>query len=137
MYLSICIPSYNRPLELRRLLDSVDSVQYADEIEIVIQEDHAPLRNEVREQVEQYQTHAKFPVSYYENETNCGYDKNLRTVAEGARGEYVIYMGDDDVFLPGGTRPIHFFFKKICTGLCVAPLPHGIPRWKNRGLSIS
>lgn len=77
MYLSICIPSYNRPQELRRLLDSVDSVQYADEIEIVIQEDHAPLRDEVREQVEQYQTHARFQVVYHENETNCGYDKNF------------------------------------------------------------
>ena len=73
MYLSICIPSYNRPLELRRLLDSVDSVQYADEIEIVIQEDHA-------------QAQAGFQVVYRENETNCGYDKNLRTVAEAARG---------------------------------------------------
>lgn len=101
MYLSICIPSYNRPQELRRLLDSVDSVQYADEIEIVIQEDRAPLRNEVREQVEQYQAHAGFRVVYHENETNCGYDKNLRTVAERAKGQYVIYMGDDDIFLPG------------------------------------
>lgn len=86
MYLSICIPSYNRPQELRRLLDSVDSAQYADEIEIVIQEDHAPLRDEVRKQVEQYQAHARFQVVYHENETNCGYDKNLRTVAERARG---------------------------------------------------
>ena len=116
MYLSICIPSYNRPLELRRLLDSVDSVQYADEIEIVIQEDHAPLRNEVREQVEQYQAHAGFQVVYRENEANCGYDKNLRTVAERAKGQYVIYMGDDDVFLPGALDRFISFLKKYAPG---------------------
>ena len=46
---SICIPSYNRPAEIRRLLDSIDTM-YVDGIEIVICEDKAPKRLEVRKQ---------------------------------------------------------------------------------------
>lgn len=35
---SICIPSYNRPAEIRRLLNSIDTT-HVDEVEIVICED--------------------------------------------------------------------------------------------------
>lgn len=101
MFLSICIPSYNRPLELRRLLDSIDSKQY-DEIEIVICEDKSPKRDEIREQVEQYKVSSNYNVNYIENEKNCGYDKNLRQCIMNATGEWIVFMGDDDTFIPGG-----------------------------------
>lgn len=48
--LSICIPSYNRPEEIYRLLQSID-LQESDKIEIVICEDHAPKREAVRDRV--------------------------------------------------------------------------------------
>lgn len=50
-FFSICIPSYNRPAEIRRLLDSIDTTHF-DEVEIVICEDKAPKREEVRAQVQ-------------------------------------------------------------------------------------
>ncbi len=102
MILSVCIPSYNRPEELRRLLDSIDTKKYTNEIEIIIQEDKAPKRAEVRSTVDKYITeNESLVVRYYENEENCGYDKNLRTLPKRAQGEYVMYMGDDDMFIPG------------------------------------
>ena len=97
---SICIPSYNRPVELRRLLDSIDSTQ-VDEIEIVICEDKAPKREEVRAQVDDFKKRSLYQVVYIENEENCGYDKNLRNLINNANGEFVIFMGDDDMFIPG------------------------------------
>lgn len=103
MYLSICIPSYNRPEELKRLLESIDSTKYADEIEIIIQEDKAPKRQEVHDTVENYISNYNknnYKIRYYENAENCGYDKNLRTLPKRATGEYIMYMGDDDMFIP-------------------------------------
>ena len=47
---SICIPSYNRPAEIRRLLNSIDTT-HVDEVEIVICEDKSPKREEIRKQV--------------------------------------------------------------------------------------
>ena len=51
-FFSICIPSYNRPAEIRRLLDSIDTIHF-DEVEIVICEDKAPS---VKKSVHRYMT---------------------------------------------------------------------------------
>ena len=100
-FISICIPSYNRPDEIGRLLKSIDSGKYADKIEIVICEDKAPRRLEVRKTVEDYKESSNYGVKYIENEQNCGYDKNLRNLINNASGEYIIFMGDDDMFISG------------------------------------
>lgn len=97
-FISICIPSYNRPVELKRLIESVDT-KYADEIEIVVTEDNAPKRLEVRETIEGLKATNRYTINYYENESNYGYDKNLRLCAARARGKWVVFMGDDDVFV--------------------------------------
>ena len=97
---SICIPSYNRPAELRRLLDSIDTKRIQD-VEIVICEDKAPARVEVRAQVEDFINKTVYEVKYIENEKNCGYDKNLRNLINNASGEFILFMGDDDLFVEG------------------------------------
>jgi abequosyltransferase len=93
--LSICIPSYNRPAMLLELLSSVAGP--APDIEIVICEDHAPRRLEVRASVERFQQESAYAIRYYENQSNLGYDKNLRELIKKARGEFVMFMGDDDL----------------------------------------
>lgn len=98
--LSICIPSYNRVAELKRLLESIDAAQ-TEKLEIVIREDSAPNRLKIREMVSEYQKKSKYAVNYIENERNFGYDKNIRSVADSATGAWVMFMGDDDVFVPG------------------------------------
>lgn len=97
--ISICIPSYNRPSELKRLLESIDSRHIAL-IQIVICEDNAPARAEVTKVVGQYITNSKYKVKYIENEINLGYDKNLKALINHSDGEYVMFMGDDDMFIP-------------------------------------
>lgn len=97
--LSICIPSYNRPNQLGDLLASID-VRPGD-IEIVIGEDCAPERTQVRDLVKEFSNHSPYSMTYYENENNLGYDGNLRKLISRARGEFVLFMGDDDLFAPG------------------------------------
>ena len=99
-FLSICIPSYNRPKTLKRLLDTIDSKRYR-EVQIVICEDLSPARTDIRATVKDFKKITKYDVKYVENEVNCGYDKNLRQLMLNADGEFLIYMGDDDGFIPG------------------------------------
>ena len=65
--LSICIPSYNRPEELYRLLKSID-IKANDKVEIVICEDYAPRREEVRQQVNKFKLESNYKICYHENE---------------------------------------------------------------------
>lgn len=98
-FLAICIPSYNRPSELRNLLASIDCNPLG--IEVVICEDLAPKREEVRAVVSGFAASAAYPIYYHENSSNCGFDGNLRRLVECAAGEYIMFMGDDDLFVPG------------------------------------
>lgn len=98
--ISVCIPAYNRAALLPTLLDSIMSQVGAD-YEIVICEDASPEREQIRKVAEQYA--AAFPrrIAYYENVANLGYDGNLRRLIELARGEYVLFMGNDDLLAEG------------------------------------
>lgn len=99
MILSICIPSYNRPKQLERLLLSVDCDPAV--VEIVICEDAAPLRAEVRKTVRSFTATSPYKTVYEENKENLGYDGNIRRLVEVASGDFVLFMGDDDRFMPG------------------------------------
>lgn len=97
--LSICVPSYNRPSELSRLLNSIDCD--ADSVEVVVCEDFAPKRDQVREVVENFKKGSRYAIKYEENSNNLGYDGNLRKLISTASGEFVLFMGDDDWFKQG------------------------------------
>lgn len=100
-FLSICIPSYNRPVTLRRLLDSID-YSNPSELQIVICEDKSPAREQIRETVSDFKIHSPYSVKYIENSINLGFDRNWRELSIQADGEYLLYMGDDDAFIKGG-----------------------------------
>lgn len=97
---SICIPSYNRPSGLKRLLESIDSSKYIRHIQVLVCEDNAPKRAEVRTVVNEFEAISPFVVKYVENPVNLGHGKNWRECSIQADGEFLIYMGDDDVFVP-------------------------------------
>jgi len=105
--LSICIPSYNRPGQISDLLLSVDCDP--KNIEIVVCEDRSPQREKIRSAVESFTRRSQYNVRYFENEINLGYDGNLRRLVELAAGKYIMFMGDDDLFLAGAlNRFLHF-----------------------------
>ena len=99
-FLSICIPSYNRPDTLTRLLKSIDT-HYFNQIEVVICEDKSPKREDIRKAVQAFSEDSVYRVLYYENENNLGFDLNWIELSKKASGEYLLYMGDDDGFIPG------------------------------------
>jgi O-antigen biosynthesis alpha-1,2-rahmnosyltransferase len=97
--LSICIPSYNRPRQISELLLSIDCNH--ENIEIVVCEDRSPKREQIRYSVELFRSQSHYRVRYFENEINLGYDGNIRRLVELAVGKFVMFMGDDDLFIPG------------------------------------
>lgn len=98
--ISICIPTYNRPVELKRMLESIDTTKY-DDVDIVISENCSPLQKETREVVEEYRKTSKFDIHYFENEENIGYDRNIRAIMQRSTGKFSMLFSDDDVFMPG------------------------------------
>ncbi len=110
MFLSICIPNYNRPKELLRLLKTID-VSNKDLIEVVICEDRSPMMLEVRSIVNEFKKNSNYLINYSENESNLGYDKNIRQCMLNAKGEWIVYMGNDDEFVPGSLDKLLQFLK--------------------------
>jgi len=96
--LSICIPSFNRPEQLVELLSSIDC--RSDPVEIVICEDCSPRREQIRSAVQAFAARSPYGVRYFENDGNLGYDGNLRRLVDLASGRFVMFMGDDDLFVP-------------------------------------
>jgi glycosyltransferase involved in cell wall biosynthesis len=106
MKISVCIPAYNRPEVLRPLLDSIMQQQCRD-FEVLICEDNSPARSEIAAIARQYGDRHPGFLRYVENETNLGYDGNLRRLIELARGDYCFFMGNDDVMAPDALSTVH------------------------------
>lgn len=98
--LSIGITSYNRTDELKRCLESIDA-KCIDKIQILVSEDKSPRRKEIQNIVEQYAENSPYEVVFHTNPENLGYDRNLKNIIDLAKGEYVLYISDDDMVLPG------------------------------------
>ncbi len=97
---SVCIPAYNRAHHLAALLDSIFAQDFRD-FEIVICEDMSREREQIATIVRDYQVRYPGVLRYLENESNLGYDGNIRNLVEKALGEFCFFMGNDDIMCEG------------------------------------
>ena len=121
MFLSICITSYNRVRELERLLESIDCTIYTEDVEIIISEDKSPRKEEIIHVANSFKNKSPFKVVINSNEQNLGYDRNLGKLKSLARGQYILYMSDDDVFVPNKLDKYIDFLKNNQCELCFQP----------------
>jgi hypothetical protein len=103
--ISVCIPAYNRAGVLPALLDSILNQDF-DDFDIVIAEDTSPERPAIAAKVAEYQQRFGAKVQYHENSQTRGYDGNLRRLVELATGDYVLFMGNDDLLAPGALTAV-------------------------------
>ncbi len=96
---SICIPAYNRARLLPPLLDSIYAQDYKD-FNVVICEDASRERKQIAEVARRYSERYPGTLFYCENETNLGYDANIRNLIAKADGEFCFFMGNDDLMCP-------------------------------------
>ncbi len=99
-FVSICILSYNRPDTLLRLLRTIDTTR-TDEVEVVVCEDASPRQKEIRKVIADFKAGQSYRVLYSENEKNLGYDGTFCELVKQASGTWLVFMGDDDEFVPG------------------------------------
>ncbi|EOG7637855.1 glycosyltransferase family 2 protein [Vibrio cholerae] len=95
MLLSIVVLSYNRPLQVARILNNFVGVNY-DEVELVIKDDQSPKFDEIRDIFESFKEKIGINTRIYKNPKNLGYDRNLLDAFKIVDSEYVFLLSDDD-----------------------------------------
>lgn len=99
-YISICITSYNRPRQLERCLNSI-ATKYSNEVEIVIGDDHSPNWPKISYVIDEYKQKSPICTTLIINTDNIGYDLNFYNLINKSNGKYILFVTDDDAFLPG------------------------------------
>jgi glycosyltransferase involved in cell wall biosynthesis len=91
--LSIGIPAYNRPAQLERAVRSVLAQSWG-ELEVVVSDDASPDRRvaEVGRRLAVEDDRVRF----VRQEANLGHARNYRHVLEQSRGEWFMWLADDD-----------------------------------------
>lgn len=100
--LSLCIPTWNRGRTLPALLESI-AVQWRDGIEVVISDNASS--DETRAIVTAFRK--RYPdVVYRRSARNMGFDANLRTLVQTAKGRMCWFLGADDRVYSGAIARI-------------------------------
>ena len=99
-FISICITSYNRPEQLKRCLESIET-EYQNDVEVIVGEDRSPKWEEIISIVDNHKHKSNVSITLVVNEENIGYDLNFHNLIQRAAGKYIIFITDDDAFLPG------------------------------------
>ncbi len=97
--LSICIPTYNRPSQLKGLSDRFLSKvmdRYGDLVEIIV------CDNSDADVARQNQSNLDPRVTYTKNQQNIGASKNFFRCVELANAKYIWLLSDDDDIIWGG-----------------------------------
>lgn len=103
--ISICITSYNRPEELKRCLFSI-ATNFASDIQILIGDDFSPTWARVKEVVNEYSLTNDIKTELVINSKNLGLDLNFHNLIKKSKGKYLLFITDDDAFLPGSIDKI-------------------------------
>lgn len=101
--LSICIPTFNRPQKISDLLELLISQIENHDIEIIITDNSN--NNLTKEKLKLFIDQNR-NITYYKNDANIGFAKNLRKAISMSNGKYIWMLGDDDI-------PNHESVKKI------------------------
>lgn len=91
---SICVPTYNRPLLIKELLVSVLKQSYSN-FEVIITDNSENF--ETQELIKREFCDPR--IRYYKNPTNVGMGGNVQKAISFVRGEFFTFTPDDDVWI--------------------------------------
>jgi len=90
--ISVIISSYNREKYIGIAIDSVLNQTYKN-VEIIVIDDCST------DNTEEYLKKYKDKIRYYKNEKNCGCGISRKRGMEYAKGDYIIFLDDDDKYI--------------------------------------
>lgn len=93
IFISICIPAYQKPEQLKRLLESI-SIQTYKNYEVIISDDSKT--DDVKNISALFSS--RLPIRYFKNNPPSGMGKNWNNSMIHSRGEWIKIMHDDDWF---------------------------------------
>ncbi len=102
--LTICIPTYNRPLIVSELVNYFVNIllkKYQNVVDILVIDNSENLETELIFSKLDFNN-----VSYIRNESNLGFDKNILKLYLNADSEYIWFFGDDDYPEPNSIEMI-------------------------------
>lgn len=90
--ISICIPAYNQPANLKRLLESIDIQEFRD-FEVIVTDDSP---TDILMELINFKW--SFPIKYHRNEIALGSPANWNSAIGKANGTWIKLMHHDDWF---------------------------------------
>lgn len=111
--LTIGIPTYNGEKYIKQTIESIFkgiSDKNFNRIEILVSDNCSTDKTAtiIQELNEKYNS----KITYFYNEENIGYDRNVDNVVKRAKGEYVWLMSDDDYIVNNGIEKVIFTLDK-------------------------
>ena len=98
MRLSICIPTRNRPVQLRNCLNSIYLSKKISNLEFDVCISDNGSNYDIKELIKEFDGKIKIKVNC--NKENIGYQLNLIKTISMSDSEFVWAIGDDDLILP-------------------------------------
>ena len=116
--ITVVTPTYKRHQYLKNAIESVLSQTYKD-FEMIVVDDNLP-GSEERVRTEDVIREITDPrVHYIQNEKNLGGAESRNRAIEMARGEYIAFLDDDDMYLPDRLRVQYEAMKEHDWEVCV------------------
>lgn len=107
MLISVCIPTYNRPKSLLNCLNSL-ILQTNKNFEVCIS-DNCSKKN-IKKLILPYRK--KLKIRFSRNYKNLGFALNLLKVSQMAKGEFIWFIGDDDLLMKDAIQTLTKLIKK-------------------------
>lgn len=96
VFLSVCIPSYNRGSVALKNVQNLLQCVYDSEIEIIVSNNGSEENTEGYQEIKAIQDSR---LVYHEFETNQGFASNIMKVLELTKGKYAVLISDEDLML--------------------------------------
>lgn len=98
--LSITIPTYNRRdylvQNLKHLIPQLE--KYDREVEVIISDNCSPI--DYKKDIDELSVRYNYNIQYIRQNSNIGFENNIKFVSRQGIGDYVFIMGDDDILSP-------------------------------------
>lgn len=108
--ISIVIPTWNRPTSVRRLVDQVTRDEDSGDIEVVIVDDCSDENNwELLSDLK----NSNENVRLYRNSQNIGMTRNWNRAVELAKGQWIGFMCDDDIYKADSIGRIRAYISSV------------------------
>jgi glycosyltransferase involved in cell wall biosynthesis len=105
--ISVCIPTYNRPHSLLNTLNSL-TLQTNKNFEVCISDNCS--KTNIEKLIKPFRK--KLKIKFQKNNKNLGFAINLLKVSKIARGEFIWFLGDDDLLVKNAISDLNKLIKK-------------------------